>query len=345
MTCFVRCQQNILYFILFAEFEKKKGKTMSSLELPPRSITRVSLESISWTILALAGFLGNIAVFAAFVRNPFLRKFTPVYIIALAISDILNFVTNGMFTAVTLYTGKWQFGYTGCFVCGFSTLFLMQLTTSTMSLTAINRYIRVTKPELFKTIFAPKKSVVIVVSLWFLVALMTLLPFVIGDAKFAFRASYAVCVPSFKQKVTFYAMAIHGSFTMLSLLIVAVCYIKVSRAIRQVLPRDGQNEDHNQVGETLENGEAVMRVREVKITKMMYAIVLAFAMLWIPTAVIIIVTRVTLGAIPRDVSMLVPYAYNISSLLNPVLYASMNTSFRKEFKTILLSILYCQYCR
>lgn len=318
---------------------------MSSLELPPRSITRVSLEFTSWTILALVGSLGNIAVIAAFTRNPSLRTFTPVYIVALAITDILNFVTNGMFVAVTLYAGRWQFGSFGCFVGGFSTLFLMQLTTSTMSLTAINRYIRVTKPELFKKIFAPKKSIVIVVCLWFLVALTTLLPFVLGDSEFAFKASYAVCVLSFRQKVTFYAMAIHGSFGVLSLLIVAVCYIKVSRAIRQILPRDAQNEDENQGRECLENGDVVMRTREVKITKMMYAIVLVFAILWIPPTVIIVVTRATLGNIPRDVSMLVPYAYNISSLTNPVVYAILNRSFRREFKMFFLSILYCQYCR
>lgn len=290
----------------------------------------------------MAGFLGNILVFAAFLRNPLLRKFTPVYIIALAISDILNFLTNGVFVAVTLYTSKWQFGNSGCFVCGFSVLFLMQVSTSTMSLTAINRYIRVTKPELFKKIFVPKKSIVIVVCLWLLVALVTLIPFAFGAAKFAFQASYALCVASFKHKITIYVMAVNGSFTTISLLIVAVCYNRVSRAIKRILPRDTQNEDDDgQVEEASENGEAVMRMREVKITKMMYAIVLAFAMLWIPIAVLIMVTRVSLGTIPRDISMLVPYAYNISSLINPVLYAGMNRSFRREFKMILLSIIVC----
>lgn len=318
---------------------------MLSFELPTRSLTRVSLESISWTILALAGFLGNALVFAAFLRNSLLRKYTPVYIIALAISDILNFVTNGVFVAVTLYTGKWKFGNTGCFVCGFSVLFLMHVSTTTMSLTAINRYIRVTKPELFKNIFAPIKSIVIAVCLWLFIALVTLLPFTFGAAEFAFQASYALCVPSFKHKITIYVMATNGSFTTISLLIVAVCYSRVSRAIKRILPRDDQNEDDGQVGEVLENEETVMKTREVKITKMMYAIVLAFALLWIPIAVIIIVTRVSLGTIPRDVSMLVPYAYNISSLINPVLYAAMNRSFRREFKMILLSVIYFKYCK
>lgn len=137
----------------------------------------------------------------------------------------------------------------------------------------------------------------------------------------------------------------HGSFEVLSLLIVAVCYIRVSRAIRQIRPLDTQNEDENQGGTTLENGNAVMRTREAKIAKMMYAIVMVFAILWIPTAVIITVTRVALGKIPRDVSMLVPYAYNIGSLTNTVVYASMSRTFRRDFKMILLSMLYCQYCR
>lgn len=65
---------------------------MSSIELSARSFLRVYLESISWTILALAGFLGNILVFAALARNPILRRYTPIYVNALAISDILNFL-------------------------------------------------------------------------------------------------------------------------------------------------------------------------------------------------------------------------------------------------------------
>ena len=79
---------------------------MSSIELSARSFLRVYLESISWTILALAGFLGNILVLAALARNPILRRYTPIYVNALAISDILNFLTNGVFVGVTLVSGS-----------------------------------------------------------------------------------------------------------------------------------------------------------------------------------------------------------------------------------------------
>ena len=139
---------------------------MTSSDLSARDFVRVYLESISWTILALAGFLGNILVFAALARNPMLRRHTPIYVTALAISDILNFVTNGVFVGVTLASGHWQFGQVGCFVCGFSVLFLTHVTIGTMSFTAINRYVRVTKPELFKKLFTPRKSLTAMIVVW-----------------------------------------------------------------------------------------------------------------------------------------------------------------------------------
>ena len=130
---------------------------MSSIELSARSFLRVYLESISWTILALAGFLGNILVFAALARNPILRRYTPIYVNALAISDILNFLTNGVFVGVTLVSGHWQFGRVGCSVCGFSVLFMTHVTVGTMSFTAINRKCSGHKARAVQKNLHPKK--------------------------------------------------------------------------------------------------------------------------------------------------------------------------------------------
>lgn len=223
---------------------------------------------------------------------------------------------------------------------------MTHVTVGTMSFTAINRYVRVTRPELFKKIFTPRKSLTAMIIVWVFFAL-TPLPIAFEDG-FAFNANYAVCVPSSKHKV--YTMASFGVFITLSLLTVFFSYCRVSRTIKRIQPRQApKNEDGDgtQVGQGLQNGETimVMRMREVNITKIMYAIVLAFVMLWIPVLVLIITTRASLGRIPRDISLLVPYACNISSLINPVLYTIMNRSFRKEFKTIMLSLVYCKYCR
>ena len=232
---------------------------MNSLELPPRSVERVVLESSFWTIMATAGFLGNILVCIAFYRNPVLRKITPIYIVALAITDILNFLTNGIFVEVTLITGGWQFGDAGCFVGAFSSIFLVYASITTMSLIAINRYIRVTRPGLFQSLFATTPSILIVVCLWFIESMIVLLPFVIGQTKFYFNSGYAVCVPSFQDKFTIYTMITHVSFITASLLIVPACYYKVYRALKQVSSQVPQISQQLQVGLAAEEAQSAQQ--------------------------------------------------------------------------------------
>ena len=97
--------------------------------------------------------------------------------------------------------------------------------------------------------------------------------------------------------------------------------------------------------QTAQNSDIVMKAKEAKITKLMFAIVLAFVFIWIPLLVTITVTRVSLGTVPREITMLVSYGTNISSLINPALYAIMNRSYRNEFKDILRSMkVYVSEC-
>lgn len=462
---------------------------MRPSELPPRSIQRVILESLSWILLAITGLLGNILVCVAYLRNPLLRKLTPVPAIALAISDILFFSTTGISVGVTLITGSWQFGETGCYVSGCVTPFLLCVTISTMSLTAINRYTNIAKPHLHRKIFTPKRSVLIVVYLWCIVAVAFVVPFLLGFSKVAFFPDYAICASDHRLN-GYILINILICVVMISLIIMPFCYYKVYRILRQVRlhrPQDNQpqetqdrqqlerlhrkvelqasreqmrnkeyrpeeaakspqaekfnafqgvllvsaqprkskaweqhrkatacfrsdlknsreetakgdykqselrpanqvkcqlqkgnltqegNEEKFSVNESLrrqplpqkqwqrpqptqrpqtnqlikdkskrqtpthkvECGEALMREKEAKITKMMLAIVLAFASIWIPIFMLILARRFRDQTISRDFAMLVTYSVNISSVVNPVLYIILNRRYRNEFKRIL----------
>lgn len=232
---------------------------MQSFQLPPRTVEGVVLESFSWTILATAGLLGNILVCAAFFRNPVLRRLTTVYIIALAIIDILNFSTCGVFVGVTLITGSWQFGDAGCYFSVWFVRFLVYVTVITMSLTAINRCIKATKPEVFQNIFAPKPSIVILVCLWIVVAMVFSPPFISGGSKFVFHPGYALCVPLLEDELKVYDMITHVSFMTASLVIIAVCYYKVYRAFKQVQQQDFQAKQKPQEAEDLQHPQPAHR--------------------------------------------------------------------------------------
>ena len=105
-----------------------------------------------------------------------------------------------------------------------------------------------------------------------------------------------------------------------------VCYFKGSKAIRQ----------HNldiAPGLQLRRSRYHITIDEVKISKSLFVVVLAFILYWIPAWAVAIVIRFRLlEAIPRGVQRVSIYT---SSAVNPFIYSGMNRSFRQEFKKIL----------
>ena len=69
-------------------------------------------------------------------RNARLRSSTNLYIISLAISDIINAVIVMPFIVGVLITGKWPFGEAVCDFHAFFTLFSVYVSPTTMGLTA-----------------------------------------------------------------------------------------------------------------------------------------------------------------------------------------------------------------
>lgn len=62
---------------------------MSSLELPNRGLIIVIIEASVCLLLNIISFLGNALVCLAVYKNPKLRSTINMYIIALAVSDLL----------------------------------------------------------------------------------------------------------------------------------------------------------------------------------------------------------------------------------------------------------------
>lgn len=108
-----------------------------------------------------------------------------------------------------------------------------------------------------------------------------------------------------------------------------VCYFKVSEAIRQ----------HNlDIAPGLQLGRSWyhITIHEIKISKSLFVVVLAFILCWIPAWAVAIVFRFRLlEAIPRGVQLFCSLSVYTSSAVNPFIYSGMNRSFRQEFKKIL----------
>ena len=297
-----------------------------------RSIFLTVVEAGSMIVFNILALLGNILVCISVYRNMRLRTTTNLYIIALALSDLSSAVFVMPFASGVLLLGRWPFGETLCEMHAFFSLFVVYISPVTMCLTAFNRYVRICKPDhQYKRLFSPKKSLILLVSAWIIVASYILIPRLVGIQRFHFVPGYAACLNEHLSKVsriTHYVVVV-GLVLVLPLAVTIFSYNKISKTIRE----------HN-VGAVqalhTQGGNARISSHEIRICKSLFVIVFAFMVCWVPAWVITILTRFRVAArIPRNIELLCAFCLSLSNIINPFIYAGMNPLFRKEFRKIL----------
>ena len=131
---------------------------MSDLKLPNRSLAAVITEAGIYLTLNITSIIGNGLVCIAAYRNPNLRSTTNLYIIALAVSDLLCATIEMPLASSTLVIGRWDFGDVVCEIQGFVDVFTTYATPATLGLTAVNRYVKIVKTAKHKKYFSPLRS-------------------------------------------------------------------------------------------------------------------------------------------------------------------------------------------
>ena len=302
--------------------------------LGSRSLFMVILEGSSLITLNILCFIGNVLVCLAVHRNPRLRISTNLYVIALAISDLISAVFVMPISGVILFKGKWPFGESLCEFHAFISLFIIYVSPATMSLTAINRYFRICKSNAsYRKIFSQNKSCVWLAMIWLFVAGYIAIPRLTELQGFEFVPGYAQCSIKHineKAKIIHYLIVV-TFFLIIPSLATAVSYTKVFKTIRQhnvkVLPsicqiRRGVNETR-------------ISVQEIKLSRSLFIVVLAFMLCWVPFWLIVIIRRFFVIQMPRNIELMCMFCLYVSNTINPVIYAGMNSSFRSEFRRII----------
>ena len=303
-------------------------------DLGSRSSSMVILEGSLLVVLNILSLIGNVLVCLSVYRNPRLRTPTNLYIIALALSDLLSATFVMPIAEMILFTGKWPFGERLCQFHAFISLFVIYVSPATMSLTAINRYVRICRTNAsYKKIFSPKKSRFCLAFVWLFVACYIGIPRVAEVQGFEFVPGYAQCSIKHlgeKAKIIHYTIVL-TLFLVLPSFATAFCYIKVLKTIRQ-----HKIEIHPSISHMRRQGnDARISVQEINLSRSLFIVVFTFMLCWIPLWVIVILRRFFIIHMPRNVELLCMFFLYISNTINPVIYAGMNSSFRSEFRRII----------
>ena len=292
--------------------------------LSSRSSFLITVEVTSLVILNVLSLTGNILVCMSVYKNARLRTTTNLYIIALAVSDLLSAVFVMPIGIGVLIAGKWIFGEVICQFHAFFSLFVIYISPLTMGLTAVNRYVRICRSaEQYDRFFSARKSFLMLAIVWFSVACYTAVPRLVGLQAYEFVLGYAQCSIAHLSET---GKTIHYSivlifFFLTPLIATLLSYKRVAEVIRQ----------HN-----LEASSS-LNLHEIKLSKSLFAIVFAFMICWIPFWVIVVLRRFRLVAtMPRSVELFCMFFLYLSNTINPFIYAGMNPVFRKEFQNVLL---------
>ena len=303
-------------------------------ELGQRSVWLATIESSGVILLNVLSFAGNLLVCLAVHRNRRLRTIPNMFVVALAISDILVAVISMPFTATVLMAGGWVFDKEGkfCLFLGFCLFQCGVASLQMMCQIAVNRYFCVVKPNLYRKFYKKKNTLLLILATWITSLIASIPPLVMPSGKYSFQPGKGQCLYPMETNIAF-TVFLDVFYIGMNMNLIAFCYYKVYKTVSASNKRfRPQNANIN----IKQQKQLASNVEEAKVTKTLAVVVIAFACCWLPIGVIDTVD-VFQGdtLLPRQLYLFYGYLVFISSTANPFIYGILSPTFRREYRGIL----------
>ncbi|XP_078382271.1 melatonin receptor type 1A-like [Oculina patagonica] len=302
-----------------------------SRELATRSDELVWIETVLFAIINVAAFVGNLSVCYAVYRNQRLRTLSNMFVVALAVSDILMSTWCMPFSVTTLIRGQWVFGARFCRFHGFGVFTFGLASLQSMQIIAINRYFCVVKPEKYIALFRKQRTLMYIIVVWCAAFIASVPPLFFGHGGFEFQPGKAMCLYTFYTNIA-YTVFVECVNIATPLIIITICYAKVFYTVSR------SNRVFSQ-----ENNPQLLRanVEEAKVTKSLASVMVGFACCWLPVCIIDLIDAARgEPSLPRQAYLTHGFLVYMSGTINPFIYAATNKQFRREYKAI-LSGMFC----
>ena len=283
-------------------------------------------------ILNIAVLAGNSLVCLAFYRNPSIRTVTNYFVFSLAITDLSMATLVMPFYTPSTIIGNGRVGGTlGCQIGFLISNISAGTSLITVMLLAINRVVCVVRPEKYTNMFSKKRSIAIAASAWIVTLVTVTIESFLFGLQFQNNSTVvpALCIPVISSpSVSVVITVTQNAYIAVPSLVVAVCYVKIYRTIRQ----------HNTAAAPPPQGaHSAYGVEEAKITRLLTIIVVGFYICWMPVFVTNFMDffdAIGIGGI-KFYNFYITLPLFASSAVNPIIYATLSNSFRNEFRKIL----------
>ncbi|KAM6996902.1 melanopsin-A [Tautogolabrus adspersus] len=302
--------------------------------------------------IGITGMIGNFLVIYAFCKSRSLRTPANMFIINLAITDLLMCVTQTPIFFTTSMHKRWIFGEKGCEVYAFCGALFGICSMITLTVIAIDRYFVITRPLTSIGKLSKKRALLILSAAWTYSLGWSLPPF-FGWSAYVPEGLLTSCTwdyMTFTPSVRAYTMLLFIFVFFLPLFIIIYCYIFIFRAIRNtnqaVGKMSGSIHSHGSSRDSVKNFHRLQN--EWKMAKIALIVILLYVVSWSPYS------SVALTAFAGYADMLTPYMNSVpaviakaSAIHNPIIYAITHPKYRLALAKYIpcLGVLLCVHPR
>uniref|UniRef100_A0A8C7L7L9 Opsin 4a (melanopsin) n=1 Tax=Oncorhynchus kisutch TaxID=8019 RepID=A0A8C7L7L9_ONCKI len=294
--------------------------------------------------IGITGMVGNFLVIYAFSRSRSLRTPANMFIINLAITDLLMCLTQAPIFFTTSMHKRWIFGEKGCELYAFCGALFGICSMITLMVIAVDRYFVITRPLASIGVLSKKRAQLVLMAAWVYSLGWSLPPF-FGWSAYVPEGLLTSCswdYVTFTPSVRAYTMLLFTFVFFIPLIVIMYCYFFIFRAIRKT---NRAVTKINCNGSTRDSIKSFRRLKnEWKMAKIALIVILLYVISWSPYSV------VALTAFAGYADFLTPYMNSVpaviakaSAIHNPIIYAITHPKYRMAIAKYIpcLGVLLC----
>ncbi|XP_056601889.1 G-protein coupled receptor 83 [Triplophysa dalaica] len=320
--------QNFSTFFNFSLVDAIYDRAASSESESHRPTIRALL-ILAYSVIIIISLFGNVVVCHVVVKNKRMHSVTSLFIMNLAIADILITLLNTPFTLVRFVYSTWVFGKVMCHVSRFAQYCSVHVSVLTLVAIAIDRHQVVIYP--MKQRMSRVKGVAWIGVIWVMGSCFSL-PHAIYQKLLRFEfinnRVRMVCLPSFPHPSDlFWKYLDLTTFVLLYVLplaIISIAYLVVAKKVWF----------QNAVGDITLAQSAAHRRRKKTTLKMLIAVVAMFAVCWFPLNCYVVLLSSKVIQANNGLYFTFHWLAMSSTCYNPFIYCWLNQSFRAELRAL-----------
>lgn len=299
--------------------------------------------AITFIVISVVGSIGNSIVIAAVAMSRKLRTATNVFVVSLAIADLLTnlFLPWNVVALLNEDREQWPMEESLCVMAAIILYTCVGSSVYSLAAIGLNRFVLITQPiHVYHHYYSKVRMGIMVMFTWVIPLFLSLLPLIFGLGQLGYDAKYGTCTHKTSHPLSdYYSLTQAVIIYPIPLTVILVSYVAIyvhvrahTKTITEIQDTSESSSSTHKPKRRESTARRSISKRQVEITKNLFYVVCAFVLCITPYCASLV--------IPGSESF-IPWAGAIilmNACINPVIYATKHPHFKK----VMFAIIRCR---